>query len=573
MRAIVFTALCVLISFSDTGVAPLGAGGDTARTTAQSPAQVADAARVVTPALILGHVKALSADDKEGRAPGTAGEERTVAYLVSQFKRLGLAPGNPDGTYVQRVPLIAFTGAPTAAFDVKGNRIPLAIPDEAVVVSRKGLPDVAVSKSELVFVGYGVVAPEFNWDDFKGVDVRGKTIVMLVGDPAVPDPANPAALDPKVFKGAALTYYGRWTYKYEMAAKKGAAAAILIHETGPAGYPYDVVKGSWGRENFGVASPDEASRHAAVDAWMTLDRAKALFSACGLEFDTLKAKAATREFRPVPLGATASFTVKNTIRSIASQNVIARLDGQDPVLRNEYVMYSAHWDSFGRNASLAGDQIFNGALDNGAGMATMLAMAEAFTRQPGGTKRSILFLAPTAEESAMLGAKYYAAHPLWPLEKTLADINMDIMNFWGRTKAIVSIGYGMSTLEDLLVAEAAKQGRMVLPDPEAEKGYFYRSDHFELAKQGVPALHFLHPGADYRDKPADYGQRMRDRYTTQDYHKVTDDVKADWDLSGAVEDAQLLFGVGLAVAQGGAYPEWKPGTEFRAIRESRLKRR
>jgi Zn-dependent M28 family amino/carboxypeptidase len=534
---------------------------------------VADAARVVTPTLILDYVKALSADDKEGRAPGTVGEERTVAYLVSQFRRLGLAPGNPDGTYVQRVPLIAFIGAPTAAFDVKGNHIPLAIPDEAVVVSRQGLPDVSVSKSALVFVGYGVVAPEFNWDDFKGVDVRGKTIVMLAGDPAVPDPANPAALDPKVFKGAALTYYGRWTYKFEMAAKQGASAAILIHETGPAGYPYDVVKGSWGRENFGVASADEASRHAAVDAWMTLDRAKALFSACGLEFDTLKAKAATREFRPVPLGATASFTVKNTIRSIASQNVIAKLDGQDPVLRNEYVMYSAHWDYFGKNTSLAGDQIFNGALDNGSGMATMLAMAEAFTRLPGGTKRSILFLSPTAEESTMLGAKYYAAHPLWPLEKTLADINMDIMNFWGRTKAIVSIGYGMSTLEDLLVAEAATQGRIVLPDPEAEKGYFYRSDHFELAKLGVPALHFLHPGADYRDKPADYGQRMRDRYTTQDYHKVTDDVKADWELSGAVEDAQLLFGVGLAVAQGSTYPEWKPGTEFRAVRESRLKRR
>jgi len=573
MRAIVFTALCVMIPFSDTAVAPLGAGGGTARAAAESPVQVADAARVVTPALILGHVKVLSADDKEGRAPGTVGEERTVAYLVSQFKRLGLAPGNPDGSYVQRVPLIAFTGVPTAAFDVKGNHIPLAIPDEAVVVSRQGLPGVAVSKSELVFVGYGVVASEFNWDDFKGVDVRGKTIVMLAGDPAVPDPSNPAVLDPAVFKGAALTYYGRWTYKFEMAAKKGAAAAILVHETGPAGYPYDVVKGSWGRENFGVASPDEASRHAAVDAWLTLDRAKALFSSCGLDFDTLKAKAATREFRPVPLGATASFTVKNTIRSIASQNVIAKLDGQDPVLRNEYVMYSAHWDSFGKNTSLAGDQIFNGALDNGSGMATMLAMAEAFTRLPGGTKRSILFLAPTAEESTMLGAKYYAAHPLWPLEKTLADINMDIMNFWGRTKAIVSIGYGMTTLEDLLVIEAAKQGRIVLPDPEAEKGYFYRSDHFELAKLGVPALHFLHPGADYRDKPADYGQRMRDRYTTQDYHKVTDDVHADWDLIGAVEDAQLLFGVGLAVAQGSAYPEWKPGTEFRAVRESRLKRR
>jgi Zn-dependent M28 family amino/carboxypeptidase len=537
----------------------------------QSPDQIASAARVITSTLMLDHVKALAADDKQGRAPGTVGEERTVAYLVGQFKRLGLAPGNPDGTFVQSVPLIGFTGQATASFEVKGQAMPLAVPDDIVVVSRQGLPEVTVSKAAMVFVGYGVVAPEFEWDDFKGVDVRGKTIVMLAGDPPVPDPANPAALDPKTFKGTALTYYGRWTYKYEMAAKKGAAAAVIVHETGPAGYAFDVVKASWARENFGLAGPDEASRHAPVDAWLTLDRAKALFSACGLGFDALKARAAARTFRPVPLGATASLSVKNTIRTISSRNVIARLEGRDPGLKHEHVMYSAHWDGFGVNRALPGDQILNGALDNGSGMATLLAVAEAFTKLEGGTKRSVLFFSPTAEESAMLGAKYYAEHPLWPLERTLADINMDIMNFWGRTKAIVSIGYGMTTLEDLLVAEAAKQGRIVLPDPEAEKGYFYRSDHFELAKQGVPALHFLHPGANYRDRPADYGQRMRDRYTAEDYHKVTDEVKADWDLSGAVEDAQLLFGAGLAVAQGRTYPEWKPGTEFRAVRAARMK--
>jgi Zn-dependent M28 family amino/carboxypeptidase len=569
MRTALSTGVFVLLLRGAAASAPIGAPPPGAP--AQSPDQIASAGRAITPSMMLGHVKALAADDKEGRAPGRAGEERTVAYLVGQFKRLGLAPGNPDGTYVQAVPLIGFTGEATAAFDVKGARTQLTVPDEAVVVSRQGLPDVSVAKSAMVFVGYGVVAPEFAWDDFKGVDVRGKTIVMLAGDPPVADPANPSVLDPKVFKGAALTYYGRWTYKYEMAAKKGAAAAVVVHETGAAGYAFDVVKASWGRENFGLAGPDEAARHAPVDAWVTLERATALFSACGLDFAALKARAATRVFKPVPLGATASFTVKNTIRSMSSRNVIGRLEGRDPVLTHEYVMYSAHWDGFGTNRALPGDQILNGALDNGSGMATMLAMAEAFTRLDGGTKRSVLFLAPTAEESVMLGAKYYAEHPLWPLERTLADINMDIMNFWGRTKAIVSIGDGMTTMDELLVAEAAKQGRIVLPDPEAEKGYFYRSDHFELAKQGVPALHFLHPGAEYRDKPPDYGQRMRDRYTADDYHKVTDEVKADWDLSGAVEDAQLLFGVGLAVAQGSAYPEWKPGTEFRAVRAARLK--
>jgi Zn-dependent M28 family amino/carboxypeptidase len=569
MRTVLYSGFFGILLLGASACEPVG--GPPLAAPVQSPGQIAEAARVITPMMMLDHVKALAADDKEGRAPGTAGEERTVAYLVGQFTRLGLAPGNPDGTYAQHVPLIGFTGQATAAFDVKGVRTPLTVPDEAVVVSRRGLSDVSVAESPMVFVGYGVVAPEFDWDDFKGVDVRGKTIVMLAGDPPVPDPANPAALDQHVFKGAALTYYGRWTYKYEMAAKKGAAAAIIIHETGPAGYAFDVVKASWGRENFGLAAPDEASRHAAVDAWVTLDRARALLSACGLDFGALKARAATRGFTPVPMGATASFTVKNAIRTLASRNVIGRLEGRDPLLKNEYVMYSAHWDGFGTNRALQGDQVLNGALDNGSGMATMLAMAEAFTKLEGGTKRSVLFLSPTAEESAMLGAKYYAEHPLYPLEMTLADINMDIMNFWGRTKAIVSIGYGMTTLDDVLAAEAAKQGRSVLPDPEAEKGYFYRSDHFELAKQGVPALHFLHPGADYRGRPPDYGQRMRDRYTAEDYHKVTDEVKADWDLSGAVEDAQLLFGVGLAVAQGSAYPEWKPATEFRAIRAARLK--
>ena len=548
------------------GVVGIGAGAWLFRPSPVDPASAITADR------ILSHVSALAADEMEGRAPGTVGEERAVAYLVREFQRMGLSPGNPDGSYVQRVPLIGFIGKPTGSFEVRGRRMPLAFPDDAVAVSRQGLADVQVTNSELVFVGYGVVAPEAGWDDFKGVDVRDKTIVMLVGDPPVPDPQDPSKLDPKMFNGAAMTYYGRWTYKFEIAASKGAAAAILVHETGPAGYPYDVVKSSFNRENFGLSAEGEASRHAAVDAWLTLDRTKALFAAAGANFDTLKAQAATREFRPVALGATASFTVKNTIRSIASQNVIARLEGSDPELRNEHVMYSAHWDSFGRNPALTGDQIVNGALDDGSGMAVMLAIVEAFTKMPVRPKRSILFMSPTAEESTMLGAKYYAGHPLWPIERTLADINMDIMNFWGRTHAIVSIGMGMSTLDEVLAAEAARQGRVVKPDPESEKGYFYRSDHFELAKQGVPALHFLHPGAEYIDRPADYGQRKRDEYTTQAYHKVTDDVRADWDLGGAVEDGRLLYRTGLTVAQGQAYPEWRPGTEFRAIREAALKR-
>jgi Zn-dependent M28 family amino/carboxypeptidase len=418
----------------------------------------------------------------------------------------------------------------------------------------------------MVFVGYGVVAPEFSWDDYKGVDLAGKTLVMLVGDPPVPAPDNPAALDPATFKGPAMTYYGRWPYKFEIGNTRLAAAVILVHETGPAGYAWDVVR-NMGRENFNVEAPDLDRRHAAIDAWMTLERAKQLFTRGGLDFAALKAQAATRAFRPVPLNATFTASVHNTIRRVATRNVIARLEGRDPVLRAEHVMYSAHWDHFGRNLSFTGDQILNGALDNASGMAEMLVIAERLAAMSPRPKRSFLFLSPTAEESAMLGAKYYAQHPLWPIATTLADINMDIMNFWGRTRAIVSVGDGMSTLDEVLAAEAARQGRVVLPDPEPEKGYFYRSDHFELAKLGVPALHFLHPGAEYRDRPADYGQRMRDRYTTNDYHKVSDEVKADWDLSGAVEDVDLLTAVGAAVANGSSYPTWKPGTEFKAVRE------
>jgi Zn-dependent M28 family amino/carboxypeptidase len=515
---------------------------------------------------ILAHVKALASDDMEGRAPGTAGERKAVGYLVEQFRAMGLEPGNPDGTFVQRVPILAFTSHAAASLVVAGKTITLTSGDDFIGLSRQGKADISVKDSDLVFVGYGVVAPEFGWDDYKGLDVRGKTIVMLVGDPPVPDPKHPRALDPAVFKGPAMTYYGRWVYKYEIAAAKGAAAAVIVHETGPAGYAWDVVKANL-REQFIEAGGDLTATHVPADVWLHLDRARELFKAAGLDFAALKARAATRQFKPVPLRATASFTIHNDLRQVQSRNVIAKLSGSDPALRHECVMYSAHWDGFGKNPALQGDQILNGALDNASAMAEMLEMARAFSRMSPPPKRSILFLAPTAEESGMSGSRYYAQHPVWPLEQTLADINMDIMNFWGRARAIVSVAYGTSTLDEVLATEAAKQGRVVLPDPEPEKGYFYRSDHFELAKRGVPALHFLHPGAEYRDQPADYGQRMRDRYTANDYHKVSDDVKADWDLSGAVEDVALLTAVGKAVADGAVWPEWKPGTEFKAVRD------
>ena len=399
----------------------------------------------------------------------------------------------------------------------------------------------------MVFVGYGVVAPEYGWDDYKGVDVRGKTIVMLVGDPAIPDLDNPKQLDPNMFKGRAMTYYGRWTYKYEIASEKGAAAAILVHETGPAGYPFSVVTGSWGRENFEIREQGENRQRVMVEGWVSLDKAKELCTAGGKDFDELKLAALGRDFRPVALGARANFAVENRLRDVQSRNVVARVAGSDPKLRDEYVIYTAHWDHLGRDPGLAGDQIFNGAADNASGTAALLELAEAYARLTPPPKRSILFLAVTAEEKGLLGAKYYATHPLYPLDKTLADINMDVINLWGRTRDIISVGKGQSTLDDVLEAAAAEHGRVVMGDAEPEKGFFYRSDHFEFAKQGVPALD-PKGGMLYIGKPDDFGQRTHDEYTERDYHKVSDEVKPGWDLAGALEDLRLLFEVGLRVA-------------------------
>jgi Zn-dependent M28 family amino/carboxypeptidase len=536
---------------------------------AQTETSLRRALGSITSADILRHTKVLASDEFEGRGPGTRGEELTVNYLVSEFKKLGLKPGNTDGSYVQKVPLAGFTAQPKASFTAGGKTMNLNFPDEYVAVSRRYVPEVKVENSDIVFVGYGVVAPEYGWDDYKGVDVRGKTVVMLINDPAVPDPNNSAKLDDKMFKGRAMTYYGRWTYKYEIASEKGAAACIIVHETEPAGYPYEVVSGSWGRENFDITQADKNMGRVGVESWIRLDRAKELFAAGGQDFDALKKSATNKNFKPVALNAKANFELKNTLRQIDSQNVIAKLEGSDPQMKNEYIVYSAHWDHLGRDANAKGDQIYNGALDNASGTAAMIEIAEAFTKMTPAPKRSIIFLAVTAEEKGLLGAKYYAANPIYPLAKTVANINMDGVNQWGRTSDLVVVGFGNSTLDDVLKQAAGDQKRILKPDPEPEKGFFYRSDHFEFAKQGVPAL-YIDSGEDFIGKPTGYSQQKRDEYTARDYHKPSDEVKPDWDLAGAVEDAQLLLTVGYRVAQTANYPEWKPGTEFKAKREAML---
>jgi Zn-dependent M28 family amino/carboxypeptidase len=534
---------------------------------------LASAVESIKPGQILDHIKVLASDEFEGRGPGTPGEDKTIAYLTGQFQKMGLKPGNPDGTFVQSVPLVGFQAKRVeGAFEAGSRTIGLSFPNDFVGVSRRNADEIKVEKSDVVFVGYGVVAPEYGWDDYKGLDVRGKTLIMLVNDPPVPDPKDPSKLDPAVFKGRAMTYYGRWTYKYEIASEKGAAAAILVHETGPAGYPFEVVKGSWSRENFDIAQPQtgQTTARVAVEGWITFDKAKELFAACGRDLDSLKRAAVQRDFHPELLGAAARFAITNVLRTVNSRNVVARLEGSDPTHKSESIIYTAHWDHLGRDAALQGDQIYNGAADNASGVAAVLEIARAFNVVKPAPKRSIVFLCVTAEEQGLLGAKYYATHPLYPLERTLADVNLDVINLWGPTTDLISIGMGNSTLDDLLVEIARMRGRTVTPDADPEKGYYFRSDHFEFAKQGVPALD-PKGGREYVGKSADFGKQKQAEYTAKDYHKPSDQVKPDWDLSGAAADLGILLELGYRVAQGDRFPEWKPGTEFKARREAMLK--
>ncbi len=520
---------------------------------------------------LLSEIKTLSSDDFEGRKPGSAGEQKTIAYMQQQFQQMGLKPGNPDGTYLQNVPLAGITSKTQADLSVKGKKLPLTGKTDYIALSSRYTPQVDVKNSDIVFVGYGVVAPEYGWDDYKGVDVKGKTILMLINDPAIPDPNNPSKLDDKMFKGEAMTYYGRWTYKYEIASEKGAAAAIIIHETGPAGYPFEVVSGSWGGENFGIVRPDNNMGRVSVEGWITYPKASELCRMAGLDLAALKKEAISKDFKPVPLpGATATFKVENTLRKIESHNVVAKLEGSDPALKDQYVVYTAHWDHLGRDPLLKGDQIYNGAADNASGSAGLLEIARAYTKLSPAPKRSILFLSVTAEEQGLLGAAYYAANPLYPLKNTLADINMDVLNTWGKTKDMTIIGLGNSTLDDTATAVLKEHGRTVVGDPDPGKGSFYRSDHFEFAKQGVPALD-PDAGTDYIGKPPGYSKEKRDNYTENDYHKPSDEVKPDWDLSGAAEDLRVLFEIGDEVAQAPTFPEWKPGTEFKAKRDAMMK--
>jgi len=522
-------------------------------------------------AAVLEHTKVLASDAFEGRAPGTKGEELTVAYLVEQLKAIGVRPGHPDGSWIQKVPLVGTTvkGSPALTFRKGAEERRLAWRDDYVAWTKRARERVAVDASELVFVGYGIQAPEFRWDDYKGVDLRGKTMVVLVGDPPLPDPNNPVELDPSAFGGRAMTYYGRWTYKYEIGATLGVAAVLIVHETQPAGYPFVVVQGKTA-ELFELETKDGNAGRAAVEGWITLEQAKSLFAMAGQDWGALKRRALTREFRPVALGVTASVALDNAIRQVPSANVAAKIEGSDPALRDEWVIYTTHWDHFGIGAPVDGDAIYHGALDNATGTGGLLELARAFKQATPKPRRSVLFLFVTAEEQGLLGSAYYAEEPLYPLAKTLAVLNLDVLNVHGRTRDLTIVGLGLSTLDDVIGRVAAAQGRVVKPDPTPEKGSYYRSDHFPFARKGVPSIH-AGGGIDYVGKPAEFGPKVRAAYVRDDYHKPSDRVRPDWDMSGAVEDLTLYLRVGHELASGSAWPEWKPGAEWKSLRDEMLR--
>jgi Zn-dependent M28 family amino/carboxypeptidase len=533
-----------------------------------TPPAVAEMPAINTDAVVT-DIRKLSSDEFEGRAPGTRGEALTVQYLIDQFKTVGAEPGNADGTWTQKVPLVGLTPEFSGPLTIrKGTQaLNFKVHDEFVPFSRQVTDEVRLEDSPLIFVGYGVQAPEYHWDDFKSVDVKGKTIIVLVNDPQVTRPGS-TDLDPDTFGGKRMTYYGRWTYKYDKAAELGAAACIIVHETEYAGYPFNVVQG-FGGERFDVVTPDKNMSRSKIESWMSLLAAKRLFAAAGLDFQQLKAQAMTRDFKPVALGMTASFSLIQKVRTIDSQNVIAKISGANPGLKREYVVYTAHWDHLGIGTPVNGDRIYHGARDNASGTAMLLEFAREFRKVRPAPKRTMLFIAVTGEEQGLLGSDYYATFPLYPLDKTLANINMDGINVWGRTKDFTVIGLGASDLDDYLRDAAAEQARTLSADAEPEKGFYYRSDHFSFAKRGVPALD-TDSGIAFVGRPPGWGQEKRDEWTKKFYHQPTDTVQPWWDLSGAGEDGKLLFAVGYRVANADHYPEWKPGNEFRAIRDKAL---
>jgi Zn-dependent M28 family amino/carboxypeptidase len=494
-------------------------------------------------------LKILSSDEFEGRLPTTAGEERTLDYLVSEFKAMGLMPGNGD-SYLQEVALMEITADPDMQLTIGDNTFQYK--ENMVAWSKREQNSVSLDASDVVFVGYGINAPEYNWNDYEGLDVKGKTVVILVNDPGFADP------DSGKFQGSTMTYYGRWTYKYEEATRQGAAGALIVHETAPAAYGWSVVANSWSGPQYGLVSTDGGANHLAVEGWLSLDAAQTVFADAGMNFEEEKANALLGPYAK-PLDLTASITINSQFKKSVSHNVIATVPGA--IRPNEHIIYSSHWDHLGMDNNLKGDQIYNGARDNATGTAAALIMAKAFANLSTPPDRSVTFLIVTAEEQGLLGSEYYAEHPIIPLPDTVANINMDALSILGKTKDVTVVGMGKSELEDYLKIAAQKQGKYLSQEDHPQAGYYYRSDHFNFAKKGIPALYAKGGTVPVDEATAKYRKRMN-VIATGCYHQVCDEYREDWDMSGIAQDAQLLFDVGYHLANTEQWPAWQANSEF-----------
>ncbi|HEX8301285.1 M28 family metallopeptidase [Sphingomonas sp.] len=503
--------------------------------------------------------RTLSADEYEGRAPTTPGEEKTLATIVDRMKAAGLQPGN-KGQWFQDVPLVELSAQNVSNLEFSGGKSPvsLAYRKDMVIGTYRVVPRIELKDSEVVFVGYGINAPERGWNDYAGVDVKGKTVVILVNDP---DWMTEGLTGP--FNGRAMTYYGRWTYKYEEAARQGAAAALIVHDTFPASYEWGVVQSSWTGPQLQQDTPGDKMDQSLGIGWITNGSAKALFASAGKDISTLEAAARQQGFKAVPLGLRASVKWDNAIKRQASKNVVGILPGT--VRPDEVVLYTAHWDHLGRCDAVDGDDICNGAVDNASGIGGLVALASAH-KKAGGAKRSLVFLAVTAEESGLLGSKFYAENPVYPLAKTVGGVNMDSLNTLGKTRDFVLLGAGKSELEDLVKPFVAAEGRVILPEPNPQAGGYYRSDHFSFAKLGVPML-AGRSGNDMVNGGKEAGNAAVISYTMKRYHKPQDEYDANWDWSGALSDLNIYYAMGRALADGDAWPNWYPDAEFRGIRD------
>ncbi len=528
-------------------------------------AQLEAALDTITAEELAADVQVLSSDAFEGRAPASAGEDSTINYLKTRFEAVGAEPGNGD-SYFQEVPLVSITADPSASLQIRGrgNTMRFRYADEFVAWTKRVVDSERIRNSELVFVGYGIVAPENDWNDYEGLDVTGKTVVILVNDPGF------ATQDTALFNGNTMTYYGRWTYKFEEAARQGAAGAFVIHETEPASYPWATVRNSWTGPQFALVADDNNMSRVAVEGWLSSETAESVFERAGFDYDSLKTAAEQPGFQGVSLGLNASVSLRNTVVRSVSNNVIAVVPGSDRA--DEYIVFTAHWDHFGKNESLEGDQIFNGAMDNATGISALIELAQAFVNLEERQSRSIVFMAVTAEEQGLLGSSYYATNPVYPLDKTVAAMNMDALNILGPMNDVSIVGYGNSELDGYLIEAAAHQNRVVIPEARPEAGSYYRSDHFSFAKVGVPAL-YANPGTDHKVHGPAWAKQRRDEYSANHYHQPSDEYDANWDLSGAVDDIRVYFRVAYQIANETTFPNWSEGTEFKAIRDQMMRGR